>query len=226
MRGTVQVQPETASPTEDADWVPCSALHELGLSGRSRELGAFWLGRRQSLSARLVVHHASPKGRHATTVKGTRRRGAGSEESARSAREPWVLATSLPQADVCAAKVAKLYARRMTIEQGFRDLKSGALGAGFEHSLTHKGPRLANLLLLFALFQFTAWLIGLSEERRGEGGRLENRNTAQRRQHSTLRLGSEVLKRPAWWPPPKVFRDFLREFALSCPVPLRTAALC
>ena len=65
----------------------------------------------------------------------------------------------------------------MTIEQGFRDLKSGALGAGFEHSLTHKGPRPANLLLLFALFQFTAWLIGLSEERRGEGGRLENRNT-------------------------------------------------
>lgn len=114
----------------------------------------------------------------------------------------------------------------MTIEQSFRDLKSGALGAGLEHSLTHKGERLANLLVLFALMQLAAWLIGQCEEQRGEGGRLEARPTMRRRHHSTVRLGMEVLKRRAWWPPATALRRFLRNFASGCPAPLCTAVLC
>jgi hypothetical protein len=100
--------------------------------------------------------------------------------------------------EVPAVRVAKLYARRMTIEQSFRDLKSAAFGAGFEHSLARKGERLANLLVLFALVQFTAWLIGCCEEERGEGHRLGGRVTMKRRLHSIVRLGMEVLKRRAW----------------------------
>ena len=221
----MHVQPETTTPAQKEDWVPCRALHELALTSRSRECGPFRLGRRGTVIARVVVHHATPKGRQAKTRKGRRRRASRSEKAACSAREPWILATSLSQDEANAVQVAKLYARRMTIEQAFRDLKSSALGAGFEKSLTHKGARLANLLLLFALVQFAAWLIGWCEEQRGEGGRLENRNTTQRRRHSIIRLGMEVLKRPAWWPPPTLFGAFLAAFAQGCPEPLDTTVL-
>ncbi|MBK7147138.1 MAG: hypothetical protein IPH76_18825 [Xanthomonadales bacterium] len=75
-------------------------------------------------------------------------------------------------------QLACLYQRRMTIEQGFRDLKSGTFGAGFEHSLTRKDSRLSNLLLLFALVQLATWLVGLHEEHQGRGGRLEGKTPA------------------------------------------------
>jgi hypothetical protein len=226
VRGTVQTHPGAAAAAPVDDWVTCTMLHELALASRSRELGAYWLGRTHALHTRLVVHAATPKGRHAKTAKGQRRRDTTSEDAARSAKEPWVLATSLSIDDASAVRVAKLYARRMTIEQSFRDLKSGAFGAGFEHSLTRKGERLANLLVLFALVQFAAWLTGCCEEERGEGLRLGGRVTTKRRLHSVMRLGMEVLKRRAWWPPPAILRAFLHRFAQGCPAPLDSTALC
>jgi hypothetical protein len=220
----VHLQPETEAPIHEDDWIPCRMLHELALAERSRELGLFRLGRQQAVTTRLILHKALAKGRHALTVKGERRRDTISQDAARAAREPWVLATSLSVDEANAVQVTKMYSRRMTIEQSFRDLKSSALGSGFEHSLTHKAPRLANLLLLFALVQFTAWLVGLHEEQRGEGGRLENRNTKKRRHHSTLRLGMEVLRHPSWWPPLDQILRFIEQFALGCPEPLCAAS--
>lgn len=227
VRGTAQVQPQSAEPTDPDAWVRCTALHALALASRSREMGAFRLARTgQPLATRLIVHAAQRQGRHAKTRHGQRRRDRTSEDAARAAKEPWVLVTSLDADTVSAAQVTGLYQRRMTVEQSFRDLKSGALGAGMEHGLTRKGQRLANLLVLFALVQLAAWLVGLCEEQRGEGGRLEARRTTQRRHHSTVRLGMEVLKRSAWWPPAIAVRRFLRGFATECPAPLRTALLC
>jgi hypothetical protein len=227
VRGTTHLQPIDAAETDPGEWVRCTALHELALASRSREMGRFRLARTgQPLSTRSIVHAAQPKGRHATTHRGQRRRDRASEDAARSAKEPWVLATSLDADAVPAVQVTKHYQRRMTIEQSFRDLKSGALGAGFEHSLTRKGQRLGHLLVLFALVQLAAWLVGLCAEQRGEGGRLEARRTTHRRHHSTVRLGREVLKRSAWWPPVIALRRFLRDFALDCPMPLRTTVSC
>jgi hypothetical protein len=211
LRGRVQVQPLTAAPDKASEWVSCSALHELAIASHSRDLGVFRIGRNEPLPARLVVHKAPSKGRQARTVAGARRRDSASLDAARSASEPWVLVTSLN--DATAAQIARYYDRRMTIEQGFRDLKSGTLGAGFEHSLTRKGHRLANLLVLFALSQFATWLVGLCEERERDGTRLDTIRNAKRRHYSTMRLGKQIIKRPAWWPPPALLQRFLRSLA-------------
>ena len=141
-----------------------------------------------------VVLHAAANSDHR---KGIRRTDTASHDAARAARELWVLITSLATEVASAARVIRLYARRMTIEESFRDLKSGSLGAGLEHSLMHKRERLANLLVLFALVQFSAWLIGWCEEQGGRGNRLELRRKPRRRHYSTIRLGMEVLKRRA-----------------------------
>lgn len=222
VRGTTLVQPQDAAPENHAEWVSCTTLHEQALLPY-RDMGAYRLAFRDPLATRVVVHRGSRKDRRALTVKGQRRRDRTSEDAARSAKEPWVLVTSL-KAET-AMQVVHYYARRMTIEQGFRDLKSDVFGAGFEHSLTRKGKRLANLLVLFALNQFAAWLVGLCEEQNRESTRLDASQQPQRRHYSTLRLGVEILKRPAWWPPSDLLKRFLRRFANGCPAALHSAVL-
>ncbi|MGH8110662.1 MAG: IS4 family transposase [Rhodanobacteraceae bacterium] len=223
VRGTTRVQPNAAAAANPAEWVSVTALHELAQVRRRRDLGAFRMGLRAPLCTRLIVYQGLRKGRRAFTLRGTRRRDRVSEDAARSAREPWVLATSL-DTTTTAAKIVRYYARRMTIEQGFRDLKSDVFGAGFEHSLTHKGGRLANLLVLFALRQFAAWLIGLCEERERDALRLEGSRHPRRRHYSTLRLGVEILKHPLWWPPRRLLKRFLRDLGRGCPLALQSAA--
>lgn len=213
LRSNARMQPQSADPADATQWVSCADLHALVSPSQGRDLGAFRLCRTQSLDVRVVLYAAANKGRHATTAKGIRRTDTESQDAARAAREPWVLITSLATQAASAARIIQLYARRMTIEESFRDLKSGALGAGLEHSLTHKRERLSSLLVLFALAQFAAWLIGWCEEQGGRGGRLELQSKPRRRHYSTIRLGMEVLKRPAWWPPKQQLSLFLRRIA-------------
>lgn len=71
--------------------------------------------------------------------------------------DPWLLAVS-PTLDLTPAQVVAIYARRMQIEQSFRDLKSHRYGVGFEDSLTRTQERLAILLLILALASFVAWM--------------------------------------------------------------------
>ena len=221
VRGTVQMQ--SADPRLPASWDECSTLRRLAPRQGAYDLGPHRLGRQAQLDTRLIVHQGKRKGRHAKTVTGRVRRDPISQEAARSAREPWLLATSLSSKEATTRRVVNIYARRMQIEESFRDLKSGDLGAGFEHSRTGKRERLANLLVLFSLTQLAAWLLGWCEEERGEGGRLEPRKTAQRKHHSLWRLGMEVMRRPGWWPPARHLRDFLRRVAKGCPPRLCTA---
>lgn len=219
LRGKFLVQPCTATAGDRAEWVSCSAMHEQARTSRSRDLGSYRVGMRRPLVTRLVVHRAPRKGRQALTVQRIRRRDEASEDAARAAREPWVWVTSLQ--DRTATQITAYYARRMTIEQGFRDLKSDVYGAGLEHSLTHKANRLANLLVLFALHQFAAWLTGLCEERASGGMRLETSRRPKRRHYSTMRLGVELLKHSACWPPPAMLKRFLRDLARGCPAELQ-----
>ena len=60
------------------------------------------------------------------------------------------------------AQIVATYARRMHVEQSFRDLKSHRYGVGFEDSLTRTRDRLAALLLILALASFLAWAIARS----------------------------------------------------------------
>lgn len=223
VRGMVHVQ--SLDPRLDKAWAPCHQMHALAPKLGGVELGRHHLGRGARWVTRLVVCKGKPKGRHAKTLNGQRRSDHLNTKAARSAREPWLLATSLSAKEATTPRLIDMYACRMTIEESFRDLKSGHLGAGFEHSRTHKGHRLANLLVLFALAQFATWLLGWCEEERGEGGRLEPRKNAPRKHHSLWRLGMEVVKRRAWWPPTSYLRSFLRRVAKGCPGLLRTAII-
>ena len=145
------------------------------------------------LTARVVLHAKTPKGRKHRNQHGAPARNSNSRKIAQREREPWLLMAS-PDLPLSARQLVTLYARRMQIELSFRDLKSHRYGQAFEDSLTRKGARIEVLLLLSALSAFATWVVGLACEANGTDQWL-NPFASKRRLYSVMRLGREALVR-------------------------------
>ena len=66
-----------------------------------------------------------------------------------------------------ADEIVAFYARRMQIEECFRDSKSPAFGMGFRIGRSRSAPRLQALLLIATLAAFMLWHIGQLAETEG-----------------------------------------------------------
>jgi hypothetical protein len=73
--------------------------------------------------------------------------------------EPWFLATNLPR--LGAVKLTRVFARRMSIEEYFRDAKSKRNGFGLRLTLIRCPRRLERLLLILALAYWLLAAVGL-----------------------------------------------------------------
>ena len=101
--------------------------------------------------------------------------------------EPWCLATSLR--DAAASYIVKLYGRRFTIEETFRDQKDLRFGMGLSASRIRSEARRDRLLMLLAIAQVLLTLLGEASERTGMDAYLKA-NTSKKRTHSLFRQGS------------------------------------
>ncbi len=95
------------------------------------------------LSCSVYRYKNPAKGRVSFNLDGSRCASRHSAHKAKVNREPWLLVTSLPARQSLARRVVNLYAKRMQIEEAFRDLKSHRFGMGFEDSRTRCGERQA-----------------------------------------------------------------------------------
>src|SRR6185437_2763927 len=178
------------------DWVPSRVLYALLEGYGTRDMGHMDTVRDRPWPCRVVIHRKCGKGRKHRNLNGEPARTTSSRKIAARYREPWLLVAS-PDLKLCARQLVKLYARRMQIEQSFRDLKSHHYGSAFEDSLTRRGTRLDILLLVHALANFASWLAGLACEATGMDGWLSPTKT-RRKLYSTMRIGREALIRS--WP--------------------------
>jgi hypothetical protein len=113
-------------------------------------------------------------------------------ELRQAALDPWLLATSLSSGD--AAYIVSLYARRMQIEETFRDAKNHRFGWCLSDARTSTRQRTLMLLLL-AIFAMTiATLIGLTAEAAG-AHRAYQANTVNYRVLSRFVLACAMLQR-------------------------------
>lgn len=118
-------------------------------------------------------------------------------------KECWCLATSLQQSSP--AEVVKLYGRRFTIEEGFRDVKDLRFGMGLSSTRISTPERRDRLLLVSALAIALLTLLGAA----GEAVGLERHfkaNTSKKRTYSLFRQGCEYYEflpgmREAWAEP-------------------------
>lgn len=178
------------------DWVPSRALYQLLNGYATRDMGLMDTVRAKSLTCRVVIHRKQGKGRKHRNLNGTPARTTSSRKVAARYREPWLLVAS-PSLQLSARQLVKLYARRMQIEQSFRDLKSHHYGSAFEDSLTRSGTRIQVLLLVHAMANFASWLAGLACQATGLDHWLMPIKTT-RKLYSTMRIGREALVRS--WP--------------------------
>ena len=105
---------------------------------------------------------------------------------AKGMKEPWCLAASMADAD--AKNLIKLYAKRWSIECGFRDTKDLRFGMGMGSVRVSTPARRDRLWLLNAFAVALLTLLGAAGEALGYDRHLKS-NTTKRRTHSLFRQG-------------------------------------
>ena len=164
----------------------------------AQDLGSFDLyTTAEQVRARLVLIRQRGKRERVLPPAGTK----DEREFRKSARDPWLLATSLQTGD--AASIVRIYAKRMQIEETFRDLKNVRSGWCLRHVRSRSAVRLDTLLLLAAVAMLAITIVGLRGERLGRH-RHYQANTATVRVLSYVVLGTAMLRRqdPAACPLP------------------------
>lgn len=113
-------------------------------------------------------------------------------ELRQAALDPWLLATSLEDRD--AASIVRIYAKRMQIEETFRDTKNPRFGWSLGNVELSTANRAATLLLLASIALAVVTLIGMAAEQ--AGAHLAYRaNTVKRRVLSFFVLACTILGR-------------------------------
>jgi len=113
------------------------------------------------------------------------------------AHEPWWLATS----ETCdARRVLKLYDRRMTVEELFRDSKGCRFGGKLFWTQFRDPDALARFLTLFAVALLIWILIGIAAARRDPSLRLRSRKKGPRQSYVTIgvRIAASGGTHPRW----------------------------
>jgi hypothetical protein len=152
------------------------------------DLGSFGLFVKQRIPCRLVL----VRKRRRPGPKPPPPRCKEERELRQSALDPWLLATSLSDGD--AAAIVTLYAKRMQIEETFRDAKNHRFGWSLGAVRLSTPQRTAVLLTLAALAFVVVTLIGMAAERLGVH-RAYQANTEKRRVLSFLVLATAILRR-------------------------------
>ena len=102
-------------------------------------------------------------------------------------KDAWFLAAS--RREMNASALIKLYGRRFTIEETFRDHKDLRFGRGLYATHIRKAERRDRMLMLLAIAHALLTLLGAASERSGLDAYLKV-NTVKRRTHSLFRQGS------------------------------------
>ena len=173
-------------------WIPARDLYPLATE-QALDLGLGAYARSNPVAVRGVLSKRPKKGRRCLNMFGVKRKGRGSAKNARSASEPWLLASSLGLQHLGADAIVGLYSQRMRIEQSFRDTKNLRVGLGLDVARSRSKLRLEMLLLIAHLASFVQRLIGESAKQRQLELQFMCTRRAGRREISTLTLGRRIL---------------------------------
>jgi hypothetical protein len=110
---------------------------------------------------------------------------------AKKMKEAWCLATS--RDDLPADEIIRLYGKRFSIEETFRDQKDRRFGLGLYYTQLGDPGRRDRMLLVLALAHLIATLLGAAGESIGLDRLLRANTVKNRRTHSLFRQGYEYL---------------------------------
>ncbi|MGF1723154.1 IS4 family transposase [Photobacterium nomapromontoriensis] len=185
VRGEVSIKQANKPWVSNKTFYP-SATH------KPKYLGQCLLAKRSPLTCEAYVYKAQEKGRKAKRHSRTSLKHSATHLYQRSAKEPWLLATNVPRHILNEVQITNLYAKRMQIEESFRDLKSTAYGIALRHNRSRSTKRLDILLLIALLAEILMWWNGLAAAQAKWHFDFQANSIKHRRVLSIPRLGREV----------------------------------
>ena len=114
----------------------------------------------------------------------------------RGCAEPWYLATNVEKS---LKKVCEVYAMRMEIEEGFRDLKSHRYGKALRYVKLSSADRYERLFMIWALGTWLLHAQGMIAVRRNLHLGLSTASN-RRRDLSIVKIGEKLLREPLGTP--------------------------
>lgn len=147
-------------------WVSAEQWFERA-SATARRWSGCYLSKQAAWPCDMVLYRNRLRGRKAYRCPGHGATPKAAKEARASAREPWLLAHSPKLSGYRADEIVAMYARRMHIEECFRDTKSAVYGMGLEIGRSRSALRLHALLLIATLAAFLLWHIGQLSEAEG-----------------------------------------------------------
>ena len=159
---------------ESNEWFAIEKLYSQTCRGETLFIGACELGKKAyktRMNGVLVTHWEGKKGRKSHSS----RYPAAEKRYSELNSEPWVLFSNLNKNEHFAGESAplplatfmkKAYAKRMQIEQNFRDDKSIRYGFGWRLSGTKTPAKINILLLIASIASFILWMIGFVAEKK------------------------------------------------------------
>lgn len=118
-----------------------------------------------------------------------------SKKHAKGGNEPWLIVTSLNPNEFVPHDIMNLYAKRMQIEEGFRDLKNTRLGFSLRHCRSYTVERLNVALLISAIAMLLLWLLGLIAKKKELHFGYQANTIKTRNVLSSFMLGWQALTR-------------------------------
>lgn len=181
-----------------SSWRRCTDVYAEATSRACEFADALYV-RSHPTTCRLVLVKREAKGRSRRTRMGNRSRSRASLDAARSAREPWLLASSPGLAHLSPDAIVSLYAQRMRIEQSFRDIKNERMGLGLSSSRSRSGKRLEILLLIGHLAGWLMRLIGECAQQRQMHLQFQSTSRHDHKEISVLTLARRVIDAGSLW---------------------------
>lgn len=163
------------------------------IGARTKSHGEVLLTKRHGHRCRLVTTRKAAKGRVVKTKRGIKTNKLGSGQYAQAAKEPWVLTTNLPE-DYKASIIVKYYAKRMQIEESFRDIKSHQFGLSGRYARTSNIYRWSVKMLLAAIAQITYWVIGVIAHSQGMQRLFQANTVKDKKVFSYFTLGRLIIE--------------------------------
>jgi hypothetical protein len=147
-------------------WLPVAQWFTRATS-RPQRLEHCWLARKKPLPCAVVLYRRSRRGRQQWTAQGKLCSTKAAREARIREREPWLLAHCTQLSKLRADEIVAFNARRMQIEECFRDSKSPTFGMGFRIGRSRSAQRLHALLLVATVAAFMLWHVGQLAEAEG-----------------------------------------------------------
>ena len=172
------------------EWVSNKHLYSQA-NDQNQDLGEVLVGKNRTRCWHMILSK-KPISKHRVRKKSRGKSGQPRADNSytNSAREPWLLATTL---QTSASSVVATYSTRMQVEECFRDSKSHRLGWALTDARS-RIPRLAVLLFVGAIATSLVNAVGVAAEKLKFHRHFQANTTTHRRVLSFFFLGRRVLE--------------------------------